>query len=290
MKKKYIIMILIIIFVSALMISGCQLLNAKSEGDELIEEWLVENIQEADAYQFELISTIMYDEPNVVDGVVKEIVLPDGIPNIFDHYTVTIFKSAKKAKIEFAYSEYYYQGRSTNETEMYTDKVYYISVENDTVFCYQPDASGNYTVQTYQDQELADAMSALLFPEDVAFLQGDVIQSIFSKDNNPYLQLERVIQAQTFYLPFQRMIGEAVDKEDFYVNFSLMQEPYISQWVFSIFTMRVNDYCATVYEAMTGKPYTNVMIENGYSYDTIIELYFYEDRFDVTDFDLPDVK
>ena len=286
MKKKYMIMIFIIIFVSALMLTGCQQLNAKSKGDELIEEWLVENIQEADAYQFELITEVYgYDETdneNVNVGI-------DDIPTTTTTYAVMVSKIVKKAKIELTDREYYYPSTNETLTETYTDIVYYLSVKDDVVSIYLPDGSGSHTVQSYQDQATADAISAILFPDDVAFLQGDIIQSIFSEDSNPYLNLERKINSEPFYIAFKLMNDTFQEQGDIYLSCILMHEPY-SLWTFSMGSDRMNNYYGALSEVLTGESYTNEFIENGYTDDITIFAYFYEDRFDVEDFDLPDVK
>ena len=128
MKKKYTFTIFIIIFVSALMISGCQLLNAKSEGDELIEEWLVENIQEADAYQFELTVDIYCDEPNITNGEVDNSVFPSDIPSsIAENYEVTVLKAEKMIKIELIDRDYYFIQSMTNiKRKLYEHRLLFI--------------------------------------------------------------------------------------------------------------------------------------------------------------------
>ena len=131
MKKKYAVIIFIMILAGMFMLCGCQLFsNRYEEGDELIEEWLVENIQEADAYQFELTVDIYCDEPNVVDGKVDNSVFPSDIPSsITENYEVTVLKAEKKIKIELIDRDYYYIQTMTNINETYTNIAYYLSVE-----------------------------------------------------------------------------------------------------------------------------------------------------------------
>ncbi len=286
MKKKHIAIVCIIILVSALILSGCQQLNAKSEGNEIIEEWLVENIQEVDAYRFELITEVYgYDET----GNENVNVSIDDIPTTTTTHAVMVSKIDKKAKIELTDREYYYPSTNETLTETYTDIVYYLSVEDDVVSIYIPDGGGSHTVQSYQDQETADAISAILFPDDVAFLQGDIVQSIFSEDSNPYLNLERKINSEPFYIAFKLMNDTFQEQGDIYLSFILMHEPY-SVWTFSMGSDRMNDYYGAVSEVLTGEPYTNEFIENGYTDDITIFAYFYEDRFAVEDFKLPNAE
>lgn len=292
MKKKYMIMIFIIILVSAFMLSGCQLFsNRYEEGDEIIEEWLVENIQEVDAYQFKLTVDIYCDEPNVVDGEVDNSVFPSDIPSsTTENYKVTVLKADKKIKIELIDRDYYYIQTMTNINETYTNIAYYLSVEDDTVYLYSPDGSGSYTVQSYQDQLTADAVSALFFPEDVTFLQGEVLEAVFSDENDPYLNLERYIDSESFYLPFQLMLNDQKEMPKLYMNFGLSKGETYEENGFFISGIMMNDLYAYAYEAFAGEAYTNDFIRDGYKYEITFRLKFKDNRFEVEDFELPNVE
>ena len=81
-------------------------------------------------------------------------------------------------------------------------------------------ASGSHVVKSYQDQATADAVSALFFPEDVTFLQGEVLEAVFSDKNDPYLNLERYIDSEPFYMPFQLMLNDEKEMSKLYIVFA----------------------------------------------------------------------
>ena len=143
----------------------------KTHTDETLTEWLTEHYQEVrdgqKDYTFDLKIETMSQDPYYND--------PDSdirFPAIVEeHYTVTVLQNEKLVKFEKTYTDRFYNG--------WTIRIHLRNIRRDALLLCDQRRYGilllsrkrNVRGKNCQDAEVAHAFDALLFPEDLNFLE-----------------------------------------------------------------------------------------------------------------------
>ncbi len=185
---------------------------------------------------------------------------------------------------------------SEETTKTYTDQIYYLAIVDDAVQIYSPE-NGTYTMQSYQNDGLADAVSVLLFPTDISYLNDGTFVQSYTVTNTygyPRYSAQRSVPAENFYKPFEILCGdndENTDLEDLSINFNWNDQSELPEDIYR-YGISMNDVTslyAYAYEAWTGTAYENDLSMNGYSYQQSAEINFYDGWDEVETFELPSV-
>ena len=295
--------IVFLIFIVFLLGASAYFFVLNQEGlDRVYFSWLEKDLQKSDSYQYGFhIMTI-----EKVTGDLR----------IMDKGLITVDKSEKTAKIVVKKSEYEYFSDHTGIGEQAIDhykQTYYIQVIDDTVYIYyhestyQPDPT--YFVKIYDQPDLAETISEILFSDDIAFLDGDFVDLIFQKDRphmTPNFVARSSVDANVFYDPFQIIRGEEkvvgnmdIDFDRFTITtlgsgatVSEGDESIYSQFLtLNQFTITLNDtqdLYAYAYETLTGQVYDNGL--DGVDCEQIIFINFFTDRHNPDTFNLPYIE
>ena len=293
MKKIYylIIALAIVIFVVIIFINNGQV-DEMDELDQQMRTWIQENIQDGDCLQFEVSFETSRDPTSVYNAKDSSgEVLPGMIEEI---YHITIIKSEQKIKIEHLSTSYWYRKDDTNDkTETYTDRVYYLAVEDGKVNVYMPQ-DGVYVLRTFEDSDFAEALSFLLFPTDLTYWhEGTLINESTETTSYPRYRCQRDVDSTYLYAPFAILNGVEPGVNDgitnCYFGFNDQSDLPIGMSRFHFQILSVQNVYAYAYEAWTGNAYENVFKQNDYSYTQDILMDFYDGFAESVTFDLPDV-
>ena len=170
---------------------------------------------------------------------------------------------------------------------------YYFAIEDDTVSYYYPE-NGTYEVRTVKDAEVAHAFDALLFPEDLSFLEKINENQGPSMPGGGYYDLcvTREIDMSVLYEPFRLIRGDDTIPSELPIVVSNVfsdKDPE-KTGVFQINFMMADEYIDYVYYTIHVE-----MPENPLGDETHIDaknlwLTFYPDQFDVEKFELPNIE
>lgn len=274
--------------------------------DRVYYSWLEKDMQKSDTSQYGF--HIMTTENETGDL------------RILDKGLITVDKNEKKAKIVVKKSEYEYFNTTTGAGEKSIDhykQTYFIQVVDDTVYfyyhesTYQPNPT--YFLKIYDQPDLAEAINAILFSDDIAFLDGDFVDLMIQKDRphmTPNIVARSSINANVFYKPFQIIRGDndtmgSVDVD--FDRFSIstqgsgasytigdgeeIERIFESLFLFNSFTITLNDtqdLYAYAYKTLTGQEYDNGL--EGVDCEQMMVINFYSDRHDAEPFNLPNIK
>ena len=267
----------------------------KTHTDETLTEWLTEHYQEVldgqKDYTFDLKIETMSQDPYYNDPD-SDIRFPAFVE---EHYTVTVLQNEKLVKFEKTYTDRYYHGldEPNTFTETYDEMPYYFEIKNDTVSYYYPE-NGTYAVKTVKDAEVAQAFDALLFPENLNFLEKINENQGVKRSLGGYTELEvtREIDMSVLYEPFRLIRGDdKIPSELPVVQFNVFtdKDPEMSG-LFQINFIQADEYIDYVYFTIHNK-----MPENPLGDETHIDaknlwMTFYPDQFDVEKFELPNIE
>ena len=295
MKKNLLVIIPIIILLACLGFGVFFYGQKAREADavnELVQNWLVENLQNKDALQF------VFELETSCDGSRAQ--YPTDIPALtVETYQVTLLKEKKIAKVERIQSKTYNFEKEVQIPNL--GETSYLSVSGDTVSVYTQE-DGRYQVRKIQKEGFADALCRLLFPEDVSFLYDEnPMQVIVEKEGYPHYSVQRSnIDLTYLYAPFAILKGDAPEEVINYdpnLNFSGLEFGYNDQenlpdWIFRFrigIGPNAGKFYSYAYEAWTGKPYENELMRKGYSYDQHVMIYFNQDFNEAEPFALPQI-
>ncbi len=272
--------------------------------DRTYFSWLEKDVQKSDSYQYGF----------HIMTVEKE----TGDLRIMDKGMITVFRDQQMAKIVVEKSEYKYFESNTvywGEESTYSGRtVYYIEIIDDVVYLYIPDWTNTiYSVETYDQFGLAEAVSELLFSYDVDFLVGEFIDLNFRQGRphtTPNVQTTRMIDASALYEPFQIIRGDSENVGTLDVSFDRfsvstqgsgavysigegeeIERIFKSFYLLNSFTITLDDtqdLYAYAYETLTGQVYDNGL--DGVDCEQMMVINFYSDRHDAEPFNLPNIK
>ena len=279
----------------------------KTHTDKTMTEWLAESYQEVldgqKDYQFDLIVQTYPEDPNDRNSL-DEYLYPEPMK---DHYTVTVLQSEKMIKIERTYAERYYypegvyiynphsrpEGSIDIRTETYVGQIYYLVLQDDAVSFYYPENEG-YAVKTLNDAEVAQAFNALLFPEDLSFLEkiNSNHGATVSMGGSVALEVNREIDMAVLYEPFRLMIDDKPIPAEFPIaNFVILVDEDDENVIeFELNLMSITEYLDYAYIAVYNEAPKNPLGDFDFPYMQDLYLTFYPDQFDVEKFDLPNIE
>jgi len=263
----------------------------KSKINANIQTRLEELVQNSDTYRFDFVFVTRCTESNLVNGVRDGSGYPDDIAlRTTEYFTITVLKDKQKAKIEHTKTSYGYRESSASYTDTYTDSIYYIAIQDDEVGVFYPE-DGAYVMRPYKNAALADAVSVLLFPEDVSYYNDDTPGQVITESGAyPHYDVQRDVEPAIFFRPFEILRDDSgMDWQPLSMGFGMNREnapEHVFQY--RITMNNITGLYSYAYEALTGVPYENELEQNGYSYRQSAEIYFYKDCNEVEVFENSD--
>ncbi len=231
--------------------------NVDDYRDNRIQNWMEDNIRDADRYQCELI------------------VRTAGGTNPEEHYLISVSAADKTVMIE----------------NMQNGQVTYLQVTDSIVSYYYPE-DAHYAVKTFEGTATADAFSALIFPSDLRFLGRSLhnTNDAFIQGRHMVFITSRQIDIAAFYAPFETITGEASgDTKDYFAEFNdhtNIDDSY--DFAFKIaFTDDMSGFLTYAYEALNGEGTYHL---SDSSYVQTMTIFFYDDLHDFEDIKIPNIQ
>ncbi|WP_160317281.1 hypothetical protein [Oxobacter pfennigii] len=248
--------------------------KALQENNALIQTWLVDNIQNVGSYRLLAGISSRYTQGD------KE--RPQNIPqDINSDYTIDIIKSQKKARIAALEPVVNPQGliRRINKT-------YYLSVEGAEVIIYRSTDSG-FIKKSYKDEQLAEAVNMLLFPDDVSIFHGEVVSTGAFGGTYEGIIVQRSVVGVPFNLNNYFGMENQEQERSTYLNF------HYNVTLQTMNTLNIDNDNSSVYRVfynlIAGEQYKNIYTENNLKYGQSLRISFAEVK-KAEDFDLPQVE
>ncbi len=249
--------------------------------EERAQKWMDENIRDAEAYEYEL---VIHTTPDL--EAVPDMTGLDEIPKyVDDHYKVTVLVEQKVMKIEKVLTERKYTtGTGTDiQTETYTDAIQYIVLNADSVDFYNV---SNERIR-FEGSDVADAFSALLFPDDLSFLGEPQVRNEGFRINDYFpIDVTRQISPEFLYEPFDTINASQAETDALFdINFkdSRDADPY----AFKVTLFDMADFLDYAYETINAEAPVNPLMDNEVPYAQDILMIFYSDMHEIEDFDVP---
>ncbi|KPU43272.1 hypothetical protein OXPF_27130 [Oxobacter pfennigii] len=256
----YTALLIIILLINSV---SCTIRSKKEEYNQVIQSWLVDNIQNADSYNLGLSLVTVYNHNDK---------RPENIPeSVVSDYEIDIFKSEKKARIV--------------EKEGIIKKTSYLSIEGDKVIIYKSTDNG-FEKKVYQDAQLAEAMSKIVFPDDISIFNGEVVLSGIASDGIKSLTVQRYVDGEPFYHLYYLVTGEK-QKEKNIISLGFSYSTLYKK----MRSLRIDDtgiLYKSIYYLLNGSQYENIYTKNNVNYDQELVIYF--TGLITEDFELPEVK
>ena len=250
--------------------------------EERAQKWMDENIRDTEAYEYELVIHTIPDLEAVPDMTGL-----DEIPKyVDDHYTVTVLVDQKIMKIEKTATERKYTNSTGTDiqTESYIDAIQYIVVNADSVDFYNVSNER----MTFEGSDIANAFSALLFPDDLSFFGEPQVRDEGIQINDDYFPIDvtRQISPAFLYEPFDTINATQVDADALFdINFkdSENADPY----AFKITLFDMADFLDYAYDTINAEASVNPLMDDALPYTQDIIMIFYSDMHEVEDFAVP---
>lgn len=273
MKPNRIICAVLLVLFLLIISVGCSIGEKKEAYNQVIQSWLEDNIQEEDDYKLKLGLLTVYDEWD------KE--KPENMPvSLTTEYEVHIFKSEKKAKIV---------ATEWIKNQGLIEKTTYLSIKDDRVIIYRSTDSG-FKKESYQDAQLVEAVSAIMFPNDVSIFDGVVVQCYITDESSlsmKTLGVQRRVDSEPFYRPYYLITGKQQEEKNF-LSFNFSYDIKLK----TMYTLTIHDvgnYYKTVYYLLNDSQYENIYTKNNIKYDQELSIYFYTMN-KAEKFELPEVE
>lgn len=252
--------------------AGCSVSDKKEEYNQTIQSWLEENIQNAEDYKLSLSLTTSYAQYDQER--------PANIPENYNaDYEIHVFKPERKVKITVNEPELNEQGLAKM-----TEKTFYLSIEEDRVILYKGTDMGG-SKEIYQNAQLAEAVRAIVFPDDMGIFNGQVVLSGISEDGMKTLGVQRAVAGEPFYRPIYILTGERREAGKL-LSFNFNYDT-VSKRMFNLSIPQVEDWYRAIYYILNKSPYENIYTQNNFKYDQQLNVYFNE-MGKAEDFELPE--
>ena len=248
-----------------------------------VKHWVEDNVQNADAYQFECIieSALAHGTNNTENGA-------DQLPDLIEeHYLISVSTIDRIIKIEHTSTVEVQDVLSSSHedtdivydykdamTDTYTDEIAYLKMDNDSVSYYYS-KDGKDTVQVFEGSAASQAFMKLLTLEDITFLGRGMRNTISFVGRFMVLYSERTVDLSPAYAPFYLMQEESpingILTEASLHNNANMQEP--REFEFKFILREPSDLLDHISEAVNGTPQQNIYTENDIAVRTSSKAY-----------------